>query len=359
VLEAIRNHPRLQLQLIVTGMHLDRSRGKSIDLIRAQGWPIDATIPWKSTGNPSDLAGQAGLASAAMARAFEKMKTDIVLLVGDRVEPFAAACAAQVSQKCVAHIHGGDRAIGQIDDSLRHAISKLAHLHFPATRESAGRLIRLGEDRHRVKCFGAPGIDGIRGSAESWKELANRFPKLIRRRFALLVLHPVDADEETEFRRALQTLRSMRAGGAGQLVVIYPNNDPGSAGIVRCWREQAEKIDVLLPDVPRATYLALLRDSAVLVGNSSSGIIEAASFGTPVVDIGPRQSGRERSENVMSVTYGERPILAAVSRVFRGRLPLRYPAQNVYGGHSTGRRIADALARTKLDAALLRKVIAY
>src|SRR5205085_3946625 len=131
-----------------------------------------------------------GDAMAGLARAFEELQSDIVLVVGDRVEAFAGAAAGHVSGRVVAHVHGGDRAAGQVDDSLRHAITKLAHVHFPATRQSEQRLLRLGEDRWRVHRVGSPGIDGIKAAAAAWPAVRAAFPGLERRKYALVVLHP-------------------------------------------------------------------------------------------------------------------------------------------------------------------------
>lgn len=361
VLCALRAHRKLQLQLVVTGMHLDRRRGRSIDEIRRQGWTIDATVSWDSSDDsPIAQARQTGLAVARLARVYQKLASDVVLVVGDRVEAFAAASAAHVAQRLVAHVHGGDRAEGQVDDALRHAISKLAHVHFPATADSALRLVRLGEDRWRIFRAGSPGNDDIRSAATSTAELLNHLPGLQPRRFALIVLHPVDARDAVEFRNAQQVLRAVRSAGISQAVVVYPNNDPGAAGIVRCWVQNQTDIEILLPDVPRPTFLGLLREAAVLVGNSSSGIIEAASLGTRVVNIGPRQRGRPRGENITDVPYRQAAIRRAVAHVWNDGRPLKFSARrNPYGGQGAGRRIASVLADLRADARMRRKLIAY
>jgi GDP/UDP-N,N'-diacetylbacillosamine 2-epimerase (hydrolysing) len=355
VLQAIRDHPKLKLQLVVTGMHLHAEHGRSIDAIRKEGWKIDAVVPWRHYSEASKQAGATGLAMAKLAETFQRLRSDIVIVVGDRVEAFAAA-AGQVSQRIVAHVHGGDRAAGQVDDSLRHAISKLAHVHFPATTESAERLLRLGEDRFRVHRVGSPGIDGIKRAAAPIERM---FPKLQKRRFVLIVLHPTDASEKVEFRRANAVLSAIEKAGISQCVVVYPNNDPGSRGIIRCWERRRSEMTYLLKDVSRPIFLGLLREAAMLVGNSSSGIIEAASFGTPVVDIGPRQQGRQRSENVVNVPDGEAAIAAAIRKIWQNGKPKRWRGKNVYGGRDTGQRIAAVLALLRVDRALRRKLIAY
>ena len=367
-LEALRDHPKIDLQLVCTGMHLDPAHGRSIDTIRAEGWGVDAVVPWggghSANGCPDRNALDTGAAMSALAAAFEKLQSDVVLVVGDRVEAFAAAAAAHVAHRPVAHVHGGDRALGQVDDSLRHAISKLSHLHFPATRQSAERLRKLGEDVGRIRRVGSPGVDGIRKLAARRSQVAAAFPGLEAGRFALLVLHPSGVDEGRERRRAEMTLAAVRSVGFDRTVVVYPNNDPGAAGIMACWDAVAaggaEPGGVILRrDVPRRLFLGLLRDAAVLVGNSSSGIIEAGSFGTPVVDIGRRQAGREKGANVTNVPFRRAAIRRALEAVWNGGRPRRCRSENVYGGDGAGRRIADALARTPLNGRLLRKLIAY
>lgn len=359
-LRAVQNNPALRLQLVVTGMHLDRSRGGSIDAIRQRGWTIDAVAPWRAGARlASETAVAMGRATAALAAIFAELRTDIVLITGDRVEAFAAAAAAHVSGLLVAHVHGGDRALGLVDDSLRHAITKLAHLHFPATRQSASRILKLGEDRWRIVRAGAPGLDGIRAVAHSRAALAQAFPNLRPRRYALLVLHPETSNAAQESQTADLLLQCVEQTGFERTVIVYPNNDPGSEGIAGCWDALPVNERVLLcRDLPRERFLGLLRDTAVLVGNSSSGIIEAATFGTPVLDIGSRQAGRERGANVLHSAVDERAIRRALRRIWNGGHPIRFPRRNLYGSGGAARIIADTLANLQPER-YRRKLIAY
>ena len=354
-LAAIRAHPKHELQLIVTGMHLDRSRGGSVELIRTGGWTIDRLVRWPAPRSETDNAIRTGQAMAEIARAIADLKSQIVLVVGDRVEAFAAAAAGHIAGAVVAHVHGGDRALGQVDDSLRHSITKLAHVHFPATKQSAARVARLGEDRWRIHQAGSPGLDDLTPHPSP---LPSRGEGVRR---ALIVLHPVDVDETVEFERARTVLRAVASIPFDRVAIVYPNTDPGAAGIVRCWRERAAegRFDVF-PDLPRQQFLGLVRDATVLVGNSSSGIIEAASLGTPVIDVGTRQCGRERSQNVTNVPYSEAAIRRELKRIWNDGRPRRFRGRNVYGGGGAGRKIADVLARLDLsDPRLRRKLIAY
>ena len=359
-LDAIRRHPRLTLQLVVTGMHLDPRHGRTIAQIRRDGWHVDATVRWPPADSALETAARTGTAVTGFARAFARLRPEIVLVVGDRVEAFAAAAAAHIGGIPVAHVHGGDRALGQVDDALRHAITKLSHLHFPATRHSAARIRQLGEDAWRVYTVGSPGIDGIRSTAAPRAGVASVFPTLRPRQYALIILHPTDANARAEHRRANRLIDAARRAGFEQLVVIDPNNDPGSAGIRASWLKHERAGQILRrPDVPRTMFLGLMRDAAVLVGNSSSGIIEAASFGTPVVDVGPRQLGRERSGNVTAAAFEGDSLDQALTTIWNRGHPRRSTARNLYGGSGTGEKIADVLARVPLDQRLLRKLISY
>jgi UDP-N-acetylglucosamine 2-epimerase (non-hydrolysing)/GDP/UDP-N,N'-diacetylbacillosamine 2-epimerase (hydrolysing) len=247
-----------------------------------------------------------------------------------------------------------------VDDSLRHAISKLAHVHFPATTESAKRIERLGEERWRIHRVGSPGVDAIAAAAASPAAVRRRVPAAKARAFALLVFHPTVADPKVERARSKMLLEAVRASGIDHTVIVYPNNDPGSAGIIRCWEADTEAArDTVLRDAPRGLFLGLMRDAAVIVGNSSSGIIEAASFGTPVIDVGPRQSGRERSENVTNVPFAVAALRRELRRVWNDGRPVRCGRKNVYGGDGAGRRMADELAKLVIDDRLRRKLIAY
>jgi GDP/UDP-N,N'-diacetylbacillosamine 2-epimerase (hydrolysing) len=361
VLRAVKASKSLKLQLIATGMHLDSAHGDSLASIRRDGWDIDHLIPWEraSGRDQQTTARNTGLAVAAMADAFAQLNSQIVLVVGDRVEASAAATAAHLSGRIVAHVHGGDRAPGQVDDSLRHAISKLAHVHFPATRQSAQRLHKLGEDRWRIHQAGSPGLDGIVRDAASRRQVTEVFGPLKVHHYALLILHPIDADEATEMRRAQLVLRAASTIPYDRIIVVYPNNDPGSGGIIRCWDSTADQRCILKRDLRRPLFLGLLRDAAVLIGNSSSGIIEAASFGTPVLDIGPRQKGREHGTNVIHVPYSAARICQELSGLWNRGKPKRFAPSNIYEGRGAAKTIVWVLSRLRLDDRLRRKLIVY
>jgi UDP-N-acetylglucosamine 2-epimerase (non-hydrolysing)/GDP/UDP-N,N'-diacetylbacillosamine 2-epimerase (hydrolysing) len=364
-LRAITNHPKLNLQLVATGMHLDPTHGNGLDSIRQQGWEIDRVVAWRPTGgrapepSPQWLARSTGVAITGLADALAELSAEIVLVVGDRVEAFAAATAAHLGGRIVAHVHGGDRAAGQVDDSLRHAITKLAHVHFPATRQSADRLKRLGEDSWRIHHCGSPGIDGIKSTAAPWPDIVAAFPHLGRRQYALVVYHPTDPSESVECRRAKLLIDAVLTAGIAKVIIIYPNNDPGAGGIVSAWEKLEDPRVLCQRDVPRPIFLGLMRDAAMLVGNSSSGIIEAGSFGTPVMDVGPRQNGRERGPNVTHIPFERRPLEGALLKLWNKGHPKPFKSGNIYGGEGAGGKIADVLAGLEISEKLRRKLICY
>ncbi len=361
VLRAVADDRRLQLQIVVTGMHLDRGRGYSAKQVLQSGWKPHAVVPWRRGESAVDRAEATGLATAKLARVFERLASDIVLVTGDRVEALAAATAGHLCDRVVAHVHGGDRALGQADDSMRHAITKLSHLHFPATRASAARIAKLGEDAWRIHRVGSPGIDGIQSAAAGVYTIAERFPQLKRHRFALFCLHPTEANAEAEAHRTSVAVRATLGSGVSHVLALLPNNDPGSSGIARVLRETDSRRVTLLDNLPREHFLGLLRDAAVLVGNSSSGIIEAGSFGTPVINIGPRQAGRERGKNVTDVPFIAKDVERAIASVWSDGQPRRFRSENIYGirGESTAARVVRVLATQSIDLRLLRKLIHY
>ncbi len=233
---------------------------------------------------------------------------------------------------------------------MRHAITKLAHVHFPATPGSAERLRKLGEDDWRIHQVGTPGIDGI------FDALADRLPDdPPRDEFALIVLHPTRDNAEAEYATADRLLAAVRQAGLRRVEIVMPNNDLGRSGIARRWDKARQDEGVRVHDnLARPRFLRLMADAKVLAGNSSSGIIEAASFDTPVLDLGARQAGRERSANVVQV---EEDDLASGLQLAlqRGRTQ----TSNVYGGDGTGRRIADALANLDAERYIHQKLIVY
>jgi UDP-hydrolysing UDP-N-acetyl-D-glucosamine 2-epimerase len=266
----------------------------------------------------------------------------------------AGALAAVTTGRMLAHIHGGDRAPGDFDDALRHAITKLAHVHFVATRESQRRVLRLGETPTRVHWVGAPGLDRLR---ELVSEPGSRSG---RTGTALVVQHPCGRATTLEQRVTDNVLRAVRAAGLRQ-VIVYPNSDRGHQGVIRAIerhiRANGNGVQTLR-SLPHDEYLRALLHADVLVGNSSSGIIEAPFAGTPSVDVGDRQAGRQPGgPSVIHANESVPSIRNAIQHALRKRP--RRGGRNVYGDGHTGERIARLLGTLRLGPTLTRKRLAF
>jgi UDP-hydrolysing UDP-N-acetyl-D-glucosamine 2-epimerase len=355
-LEAIQAHPRLELQLVATGMHLLRQFGHTVDDIIADGWHVDARVPMQSgTDRPVDQAVGLSRGVAGMARYFERAGTDIVVVLGDRIEAMAGALAAVTTGRVLAHIHGGDVAPGDFDESLRHAITKLAHVHLVATRESMRRVLRLGEPAERVWCVGAPGLDRLRTL------LAEDGPRTRPSGTALVVQHPYGRSAAVEEKVASMVLEAVTEAGLKRLIMC-PNSDRGFRGVMRAIARHARKCPAdavqIFRSLPREDYLRALVNADVLVGNSSSGIIEAPFVGTPAVNVGRRQAGRQvGGPAIIHAAESLGSIRAALHAALRQRP--RPTRRGVYGDGTAGRRIADILAKLRLSPEPLRKQISY
>lgn len=281
----------------------------------------------------------------------EQAKSDIVVVLGDRIEAMAGALAATTTGRLLAHIHGGDVAPGDMDDALRHSVTKLAHVHLAATRDAARRIVRMGERADRVHVVGAPGLDDLNA-------LARQIPLGGSRRGALVVHHAVGRCPSTEARAMSAVLRAVRDCGL-ETVAVYPNTDRGHSGIVGSLEGQVRSRNGrgglrVVRSLAREEYLRLLLGSRVVVGNSSSGIIEAGAAGTPCVNVGDRQCGRLRSGSaIIDARESYSDIRRAVREALR-RGP-RKPSRTVYGDGRAGVRIAEVLAATPLAAGERRK----
>lgn len=302
------------------------------------------------------MAHGIGHAVIGLTDAMRRHAPDIVLLLGDRGEMLAGAIAALHGGIPIAHLHGGERS-GTVDEPVRHAISKLSHWHFVATDESRERLVRMGERPERVWVTGAPSLDGIVAEAGLSREATLRVVGLeAQDRYVLVLFHPVvqEADDACSQTQALrQALERVVISGGRQVVWLDPNADAGGGGILQALTGASVR---RIRHLPRAHYLAALRHADILAGNSSSGIIGAASFGTPVVNVGSRQNARQRNAN----TYDCEPRQTAIESALQAQLAHGpYAPINVYGEAGAGERIVDLLANHPLSPDILNKVNTY
>ncbi|MFA6414396.1 MAG: UDP-N-acetylglucosamine 2-epimerase [Candidatus Paceibacterota bacterium] len=362
-MKAIRAQGGLALSVLVTGMHLSGTFGRTVTEIEKDDFPIAAKVKMTPGEDSSAaMAASVGIGIQGMVRAFKKIRPDVVLVLGDRVEALAAAVAAAYMNIVVAHVHGGDKTQAGLDESARHAITKLAHVHFPATKKSAERIKRLGEKGNMIHVVGAPGLDAIvYGDMTSEDQLSAKFNLDISRPFVLLVQHSVSTDPKSAKQQMIETLRALVRVKI-PVIVVYPNADAGGRAMITVVKEYERKHTFIqaYQNISRSDYLGLLRTAAVLVGNSSSGIVEAAFFRVPVVNIGQRQAGRERAANVLDTHPDARAIeqtlRKALSEQFRAGL---HTLKNPYGNGRAGEKIAGVLAGLHIDQALLQKQITY
>ena len=363
VLKAIEAKPELGLLLVVTGMHLSHEFGYTIREIESDGFKVNARVDMLlSSDTPESMAKTVGLGIIGMAQTWGQLKPDIILVLGDRVEPLAAAIAGAYMNISVAHIHGGDSPRAGLDEYARHAITKLSHIHFPATKKSAERIIKMGEEEWRVHMVGSPALDVIMNQPLlPAKTLSDKLGIDLSQPLILVVQHPVTTQVNEAPKQMRETLAAV-AGIGHATVVIYPNADAGGRRMIEVIKE-FEKYPFIktFKSLPRKEYLSLMKMASVLVGNSSSGIIEAPSFGLPVVNIGIRQEGRERGENVIDVEHSKQEIVKGIEKALTNKefLAEVKKCKNPYGDGKTAPRIAEILSRVEITPQLLQKKITY
>jgi UDP-N-acetylglucosamine 2-epimerase (non-hydrolysing)/GDP/UDP-N,N'-diacetylbacillosamine 2-epimerase (hydrolysing) len=363
LLKAIKTDPALQLQVIASGMHLAAAFGLTAREIEAEGFKIDRKIDMRLKGD-TDLANlkSIGIGLAGFADAFAELKPAWVVLLGDRFELLAASISALMLRIPIAHIHGGERSEGAIDESVRHAITKMASLHFAATEPYRRRIIQMGESPQRVFNFGAPGLDRLYGSplltcAELEKEIGFSLQPSV----AIVTYHPATLDPASLDTQLRHLTAAIEASGL-KAVFTMANADAQGARInahLAALCAQNPSRFKWMPHLGHRRYLSCLRHCAVMIGNSSSGLTEAPSFRLPVVNIGDRQRGRERAENVIDVPGSHAGILRGIKKAcsprFRASLRgMRNPYDRLRDGRAS-ERIKDVLKRVTLSDELLKK----
>ena len=348
VLEKISLSKKLKLQLIVTGSHLSRLHGLTIGEIQREGFIPDIRVPLPGidTGE-KQISEIMGAALTGLGKAMVKLRPDMVLLLGDRYETFCAAAAATALRIPVAHIHGGEVTAGSFDDAFRHAITKMSHLHFTATKLARRRVIQMGEHPDTVFFVGAPGLDGIESRGRMTRPELEKYLNLKFAKINLLVTyHPVTREKG----KGVEQIRELCAGlhhfPNARIVFTGVNQDPEGRNIQR-------EIDHFVAAHPNARsvismgrerYLSFLRQADVVVGNSSSALLEAPSVGCWALNIGSRQNGRERTDNVINVECRRRPIrnhLVLLLRRNKSRQKRRF--SNPYARQGSVKKIVKIL----------------
>jgi len=361
-LRRIREQPALELGLVVTAMHLEPRFGDTVKEIEADGMPIVARVRNLLPGDSgADQARSIGNAVLGITDALEEFRPDVVIVLGDRGEMLAGAIAAIHLNVAVGHVHGGEVS-GTVDELVRHAISKLSHVHFAATQEAAERLERMGERPKNIHVVGASGLDYLSHiepvpDAEIEAELGidPSHP------FVLFTQHPVSAEVDQAAHQMEASLEALESAGI-PVVATYPNSDAGGRAMIEVLERRRDRPWLrVVPSLGHRRFASLLKKTAAMVGNSSSGIIEAPFFGVPVVNIGSRQSGRLRAENVIDTSGDTGAIKAAIEcalhdEAFKARAR---GCHNPYGDGRAGERIVEVLATMEIGPELTMKQIAY
>ena len=349
----------LELNLIVSGMHLSPEFGMTSKVIEADGFQIGQKVEMLlSSDTPEGISKSMGLGVIGFAQAFTAERPDILLVLGDRFEMYTAVLAALPFNIPVAHIHGGELTQGVIDDALRHSITKLSHLHFPATEQYAKRIIQLGEEPWRVIVAGAPALDNIQNiELLSSRQIAEEYGLVVDPAPILVTFHPVTLEIDKTAWYVEELLAALESFEY-PIIFTLPNADTGSRNIIlqiQAFAQKHTNVQVIANLGTRA-YFSLMAISAVMVGNSSSGIIEAASFKLPVVNIGTRQAGRIRAANVVDVGYGKAEIMRGIQQAMKSGFRKGLDdISNPYGNGHAAEVIIEKLKSISLDERLLVK----
>lgn len=369
VLDEIDKRQDIEYELIVTGMHLSEKFGRTVKEIKKDKRKIGAEVPMLKYGDTlSGMVKNTGLAVIGIARALEKISPAVVLVLGDRGEQLAAAIAGAHMNIPVAHLHGGELS-GTIDESIRHAITKFSHIHLVATEKSRERLIRLGEIKENIYLVGAPGVDGVKKKVKIKREEIARFFNLDPSHIIILaVQHPVTT-EFNSARHNMEIVVDALIELNKQIVWVYPNSDAGHTKMISILKSKIEKsgkskIIKICDSLPHELYLSLMKEVAVMIGNSSSGIIEAPSCGIPYVLVGSRQAGREHAASILDVDYCKEEILRAVSialedEEFKDTVMTCEKPYDPFNDADAGKRCAEILATIDISDELLQKRMTY
>jgi UDP-N-acetylglucosamine 2-epimerase (non-hydrolysing)/GDP/UDP-N,N'-diacetylbacillosamine 2-epimerase (hydrolysing) len=340
-------------------MHLSQRFGMTVKAIEADGFEIAERVKMLSNSDdPAAIAKSMARGTAGFAEVYARSRPDILVVLGDRFESHAAALAALPFKIPIAHIHGGELTEGAIDDALRHSMTKLSHLHFAATKEYGRRLVQMGEEPWRVTVSGAPSLDNLASVKRlTIAELKSRFCLCLTPETLLVTFHPATLEYEDAGRQAEELLAALKASGR-PVVFTMSNADTGGQVIREHIRRfvLAEPSAQAVENLGTEGYFSVLALCTAMVGNSSSGLLEAPSFGLPVVNVGSRQSGRVRGRNVIDVGCGREEIGAGIRRAtdpaFRKSLQ---DLANPYGDGNAAQRIVAKLAEVPLSGRLLLK----
>lgn len=365
IFDEILERTDLKLKIVVTGTHLSPLYGETYKLIEKDDYDIVKLESLLATDSLSGRCKSLGIQLMGLVDIINQEKPDWLLVLGDREESLAVATVGAYMNIPVAHVCGGDRVVGNVDDSVRHAVTKLAHLHFPTTVENGERIIKMGEEEWRVHITGNPALDSIRKqpcltleeiNLEIGTDLKADEP------FILLINHPLSSEHNLA-KEQMDIILDSVAESEIETIIIYPNSDAGSLGIIESIDNHVKKYSFFhaFKTLPRDIFVNLQRKAALLLGNSSSGILEAPFLRLPVVNVGNRQKQRQHSENILFVDCKKELILDAIDKAINDDefLEICKNCSNPYGNGYSGKKIAHIIAETEINSELINKQISY
>jgi GDP/UDP-N,N'-diacetylbacillosamine 2-epimerase (hydrolysing) len=360
-MRAIQEHGGLELALVVTDQHLYDQFGRTIREVAGQ-FPIAASIDMEQGGDSNeDRARAVGLCLQRAVDVLAELKPDILLVIGDRGEVFAACIAAHNMRIAIAHVQGGDLS-GSLDEPVRHAITKLSHIHFPSTEQSAERIAKMGEEPWRIHVAGDTHIDQILlGRATAEDELRQRYELPLGQPFILVLQHSDSTTPHDSAAQIAATLAGVQTLGL-RTMLVYPCSDQGYQGIIAGLEAARGGPGISVhQNIPAPDFIGLQKIAAALVGNSSAGLIEAPYFGLGAINVGDRQIGRERAANVIDVPYEAAAVAGALEKAlhdvdFRAAMGATPPP---FGDGTAFRHITETLAGVEVDGRMLNKRMSY
>ena len=365
VFRAIDRHEGLVLKVAVTGAHLSETYGYTIDQIEKDGFEIVDRIESLLSGNKESLRVKGlGIQLQGLVQTVLRVKPDFLLVLGDREESMSTALVSTYLNIPLIHICGGDRVVGNVDDQIRHAVTKLAHIHLTTNIESKKRVLLLGEQPFRVYDVGNPGLDRFIETKElSLSQISDNIKFTIPEDepYIVLIQHALSSEVDDAYRQMKVTLEAIKSMGI-TTIISFPNSDAGGREIIRAIEEYSSLPFIYTAkNIPRVEFVNLMRNAACLVGNSSSGILEAPLLNLPVINVGNRQKGRLHAENVQFVPHEKSVIIDAV---MKGIYDSNYilvvnQCENPYGDGKSSDKIAEIIANTGIDEKLLIKDITY
>lgn len=352
VIDTLRKDKNFSIKLVVCGAHLSDWHGVTLKKIEKDGFKIADKIDYLlMTNRVIQRAKGVGILTYALSQTAEREKPDILLVVADREESIATAIVGNYMNILTAHVGGGDSVYGNSDDPIRFAVSKLAHIHFTFSGQYADNLEKIGEEKFRIFNTGNPSLDNIRHTPSmSIHELRNALKfRIGAKKYAVLIQHPLSSEVESSYTQmeiTLNALTEFSEKNTLKTVAIYPNTDPGSYDIINAIKRYERKGCIrFYKTLPRKIFINLMRNAAVLIGNSSMGLLEAPFYKLPAINVGRRQMGRLNTGNVRFVEHDKKDIKEALSKVFFDKEYKKYIKQleNPYGNGDSSKKIKDIL----------------